>query len=303
MQTANGGPPQSASGAPQQAGSTRSLLVTAAVCLASLVAVGALSGRRLLSGVPLVLSSPVPSAVELPLDHHADAVRRSPIAAPDPTQFGAATSAPDPALAADGPSIEQMAREMTARALAKHAADPSRVQLLPQAASITRAEPPASADAPGSGHPAALGDVYHLLDTAGGAVTAGEDAARSQQSLSADASEAGIVTADEHNASASALDAVTVDPSREDIAVQHGAQAGSALAAAQSSMDAAGPSAASDAGQADAQRGPESVLGEQAVSPEDLQSALVSAAFAEGVIASQAAAAEAENPPPPQSRR
>jgi len=277
--------------------------VTAAVCLASLAAVGALSGRRVLSGAPLVLSPPTVSAVELPLDHHDEAVRRERVALADPTQSGADTSAPDPAQLAGVPSIEDMAQEMTARALAKFAADPSRVQLLPHTGALPRAGPAASADAPGSGGPAARGDDSHLPNTAGSAVAAGEDALHSQQSMSADILDAGIASTNEHNASVSAPDAVTVDDSQTDMAVQSGAQAGRAPAIGQLSTDAAAASRASDGGQADAQPGPATVLEEPALSPEDLQSALAAATFAEGVIANRAAAAEAENPPPPQSRR
>jgi len=277
--------------------------VTAAVCLACLAAVGALSGHRLLSGAPLVLLPPTASAVEVPLDHRVDAVRWGPVAAADAVQLGLKTSAPDAALVAGEPSIEQMATEMTARALAIHAADPSRVQLLPQADSLPRAEPPASADAAGSYDPAATGDVSYLLDTAGGAVTAGEDAAKSQQSPSADLSEAGIVSANEKDASASALNAVTVDASQQDMAMQLDAQAGSAPATGQPSQEAAVAGHATDGRQADAQGGPVSMTGLQALSPEDLQSALAAAAFAEGVIAGRAAAAEVEPQPRPAVRR
>ena len=265
--------------------------MTVAVCMTSLAAVGAFSGRRLLSGTPLVLSFPTATALTevAALDHYAAAVRRNDAEAAPTRRNHTAIAEPHAAVPADGPSIEQMARMMTAQALASFAADPSRVQLLPQAGSQAQAEPPAAANA-GSGDPAAVSNNIPPLDIAGRATTAGEDAAQFQQSLS----KAGNVKTED--ASASAADAATVNGSRQDMTLQSSASALSAPAFEQ-------PSQAADGGQTDAQEGPVTVLAEQALSPEDMQSALVAAAFAEGVIASRAAAAASENAPSPAGTR
>ena len=294
MQPANGDPPLPSLRSTQQTGCTRNLLLTASVCLLSLVAVAALSGgRRLLSGTPLVLSSQAAaSAVDLPLDHYDDAVQRAHAAAAQSMQAGTETPASDAAAVAGGPSIQQMASEMTARALAMSAADPSRVQLLPQVGSLRRAEPPAFAGAAGSGDLAAAIEDVSAPDVAVGAVSVGGAASQPQLSTSANLPEAGTVNAVEVDA-----DAMFVKVRQADMAVQSGAQAGSAPSDGQPSLDAAEASQASAGSQTVAQERPVATLGGQALTPGDVQSALAAAAFAEGVIASRSASAEDKNPP------
>ena len=136
LPTSNGRP------APQVVGK-RSAAVTAAVCLASAAALIALSagGRPWLPGTPLRLytdgSAP---EEEASLEHYqAVARRRGGIVWPLADSTGA-VAPPDAAALAAGPSMEALAREMTARALELFAAAPDRVQLRPQASSVRRSE-------------------------------------------------------------------------------------------------------------------------------------------------------------------
>ena len=172
--TANGGPAS-------RSGDRRAAVITAAVCLASAATLLALfAGRPVLTGTARRLSTDS-SASEASLEHYQEATRRRssnvwPLA--DPT--AAAVPPPNATALAAGPRIQELAKEMTERALELLAAEPGRVQLLPQPSPLP---PPAHVpgEGPGPSGPSTAGNSASQPDVLGQAVGAAEGAAVLEQ--------------------------------------------------------------------------------------------------------------------------
>ena len=298
MQASNGGPPLPDALSAEQRGRTRSLVLTASVCLASLAAVASLSGHRLLGGeTPLTLSSFSASASEVVLEHHADAVRQGHATAAQLLQGQQDAAASGAAVLAAGPTIAEMAQDMTARAFAVAAAAPDRVQLLPQVDSLAPAEPTVLPEAASSDLPTAAADTTHPPDVTDGAAITGGTGPQPEQPVSPSASESGNAVILEQTTPApreAAATTAAVGPLQPEVAVPDGAQADHAQPPGGPQLDAVLVSSQEGAlqRQQDEQPGQSVVLERQQISPEDLQSAMAATAFAEDIVAGRAASAD-----------
>ena len=302
MPNAAGRPPLPNGSRAQQGGSTRSLNLTISVCLASLAALAALSvGRWPFTATPLRLSSP---AVEPSLDHYATALRRGQPTAAQSLQESSydVRAAPDAAALTARPSIAALANAMTARALAVFAAAPGRVQqLVPELSLPTPSEPARLAEAADLADATVAANGTTSLGIEDPANTAEVNAPQSEVALGPrNASEAAAIrdSSVPHN---SASSEASSPKQLGDMAEASVLQEGASLLGQPSEPKATAPKlvsqAPSVADQHSQQPGASVALGGQVLSPEDLQSALEAAAFAEDVVASQAAFGEAANMP------